>query len=224
VILLILRNLANFLTNVEESPLDIQECRRGSNISCGAIDSREIQLVSGRCGNFSVNFSETLYINNSSQNEILEDRVDLTIQLLHTDHLNFEEKEDLLKLIRKHSDRFHLPGDALGCTNATQHVIPTVNEIPIHTKQYRFPPVHKEEINRQVGTLLHDSIIELSTSPYNSPLWIVFLKKADSAGNKRWRMVIDYRALNEKTIGNAYPLTNITDILDQLGNTFLCLT
>jgi len=31
-------------------------------------------------------------------------------------------------------------------------------------------------------------------------------------------MVIDYRALNEKTIGNAYPLPNITDILDQLGN------
>jgi len=69
--------------------------------------------------------------------------------------------------------------------------------------------VHKEEINKQVGTLLHDSIIEPSTSPYNFPLWIV-PKKADSAGNKRWRMVIDYRALNEKT--------NITDILDQLGN------
>jgi len=62
---------------------------------------------------------------------------------------------------------------------------------------------------------LHDSIIEPSTSPYNSPLWIV-PKKADSAGNKRWR--IDYRALNEKTIRDAYPLPNITDILDQLGN------
>jgi len=31
-------------------------------------------------------------------------------------------------------------------------------------------------------------------------------------------MVIDYRALNEKTIGDAYSLPNITDILDQLGN------
>jgi len=31
-------------------------------------------------------------------------------------------------------------------------------------------------------------------------------------------MVIDYRTLNEKTIGDAYPLPNITDILDQLGN------
>ena len=30
-------------------------------------------------------------------------------------------------------------------------------------------------------------------------------------------MVIDYRKLNEKTVGDAYPLPNITDILDQLG-------
>lgn len=30
-------------------------------------------------------------------------------------------------------------------------------------------------------------------------------------------MVIDYRTLNEQTIGDAYPLSNITEILDQLG-------
>jgi len=34
-----------------------------SNMSCGAIDSREIQLASGHCsGNFSVKFFEILYI------------------------------------------------------------------------------------------------------------------------------------------------------------------
>jgi hypothetical protein len=31
-------------------------------------------------------------------------------------------------------------------------------------------------------------------------------------------MVIDFRALNEKTIGDAYSLPNITEILDQLGS------
>ena len=41
-------------------------------------------------------------------------------------------------------------------------------------------------------------------------------KKPDSQGNKRYRKIIDYRALNEKTVGDAYPLPNITDILDQL--------
>jgi hypothetical protein len=31
-------------------------------------------------------------------------------------------------------------------------------------------------------------------------------------------MVIDYRTLNDKTIGDAYPLPNITEILEQLGS------
>ena len=30
-------------------------------------------------------------------------------------------------------------------------------------------------------------------------------------------MVIDYRAINKKIVGDAYPLPNITEILDQLG-------
>ena len=30
-------------------------------------------------------------------------------------------------------------------------------------------------------------------------------------------MVIDYRALNEKTVGDSYPLPQITEVLDQLG-------
>lgn len=68
-----------------------------------------------------------------------------------------------------------------------------------------------------MGKLLSDGLIEGSSSPYNSPVWIV-PKKADTSGYKRWRMVIDYRCLNEKTIGDAYPLPNISDILDQLGS------
>ena len=41
--------------------------------------------------------------------------------------------------------------------------------------------------------------------------------KEDSKGNKKWIMVLDFRALNEKTVGNAYLLPNIVDILDQLS-------
>lgn len=39
----------------------------------------------------------------------------------------------------------------------------------------------------------------------------------DSSGIQKWRVVIDYRKLNEKTIDDRYPLPNITDLLDQLG-------
>lgn len=145
------------------------------------------------------------------------DRARTVSNLLRLEHLSSEEAQHVSKLIKSHSDIFHLPDDRLGFTNAVKHAIKTTTDAPIHTKQYRFPPVHKGEIDNQVQQLLTNEIIKPSTSPYNSPLWIV-PKKADSKGNKRWRMVIDYRALNEKTVGDAYPLPNITEILDQLGS------
>ena len=46
------------------------------------------------------------------------------------------------------------------------------------------------------------------------PLWIV-PKILNEHNNKRWRIVIDYRALNEKSL--AYPLHTILEILGQLG-------
>lgn len=137
-------------------------------------------------------------------------------ELVCLDDLNSEEKEHVEKIIATHTESFHLPEDSLPCTDAAQHYIPTTDNVPIHVKQYRYPPVHREEINRQVKDLLQKDIIQASKSPYNSPLWIV-PKKEDSQGLKRWRLVIDYRALNEKTIGDAYPLPNIEEILEQLG-------
>lgn len=127
-----------------------------------------------------------------------------------------KEKGNVIKLITSSQDCFHLPGEQLTATHVLQHKIPTTDDRPINTRQYRFPQLHKEEINKQVEELLTGGIVRRSQSPYNTPIWIV-PKKEDSKGNKRWRMVLDFRALNEKTIGDAYPLPNINDILDQLG-------
>ena len=101
----------------------------------------------------------------------------------------------------------------MSATNILQHQISTTDDRPINTRQYRFPQIHKEEINRQVEELLERGIVKPSQSPYSTP---IVLKKEDTKGNK-WRMVLDFRALNEKTVGDAYPLPNIIDILNQLG-------
>jgi hypothetical protein len=41
-------------------------------------------------------------------------------------------------------------------------------------------------------------------------------KKDDVSRRKEWRLVADFRKLNEKTVGDAHPLPDITEILDQL--------
>ena len=55
-----------------------------------------------------------------------------------------------------------------------------------------------------------------SDSPFNSPIWVV-PKKLDTSGKRKWRLVIDFRKLNEKIVQDAYLLPNIEDILDHFG-------
>lgn len=78
-----------------------------------------------------------------------------------------------------------------------------------------FPP--KSKICKQVNQMLEDEIIEHSNSPYNSPILIV-PKISEANGNKRWRLVVNFRKLNDITDADAYPLPNTTEILEQLGH------
>ena len=104
----------------------------------------------------------------------------------------------------------------MGSAKAVAHKIITSDNKPINIKNFRQPPIHKKTVLEKSKEYLREGIIQPSLSPYNSPVWIV-PKKPDSQGNKQWRMVIDYRGLNEKTINDSYSLPLIKDILDQLG-------
>lgn len=136
---------------------------------------------------------------------------------LRTNHLNKEECETLIQDCEDFNHVFLLEGDKLTSTDTVTKSVNTSSQVPIAVKTYRYPEIHKEEVNKQINQMLEDKIIEPSTSPWNSPLWVV-PKKRDASGKVKWRVVIDYRKLNDITIGDAYPLPNITDILDQLGN------
>ena len=61
---------------------------------------------------------------------------------------------------------------------------------------------------------MEDGIVTPSVSPWNRPL-LIESKRAGPDGQPKWRMVVDFRKLNEKTVGDAHPLPEITDILDQ---------
>jgi len=39
----------------------------------------------------------------------------------------------------------------------------------------------------------------------------------DEAGMQKWRLVVDFRKLNEKTIKNRYTMPVISEFLDKLG-------
>jgi hypothetical protein len=45
--------------------------------------------------------------------------------------------------------------------------------------------------------MLEDKIIRHSTSPWNSPL--ILVKEEDASGKQKWRLVVDFRKLNNVT-------------------------
>jgi hypothetical protein len=97
-------------------------------------------------------------------------------------------------------------------------VIPTPSIDPcrgIASRNYRIPEVMKEELKHITRHMLSDKIIRHSTSPWNSP--IILVKKKDVSGKQKWRLVVDFRKLNDVTVGDSFPLPLITEILDSLG-------
>jgi hypothetical protein len=81
---------------------------------------------------------------------------------------------------------------------------------PISKRAYRVSRPELVEIKKQIDELSEKGYIRSSTSPWAAPA--LFVEKKDGSR----RMCIDYRALNEVTIKNKYPLPRIEYLFDQL--------
>jgi hypothetical protein len=81
---------------------------------------------------------------------------------------------------------------------------------PISKRAYRVFGPELVELKKQIDELLEKGYIRPSTSSWAA--LVLFVEKKDG----RNRMCIDYRALNEVTIKNKYPMPRIEDLFDQL--------
>jgi len=45
---------------------------------------------------------------------------------------------------------------------------------------------------------------------------LIVPKKLDASGKRKWRICVDFRKLNDITVGDSFPLPNIQNILDKL--------
>lgn len=134
----------------------------------------------------------------------------------NVDHLNEEDSTAICSVLQKYPSVFSdLSADEFPLLQFDS--LEVENNKPVQSKTYRFPQAHEEMVKKEMEKMLSLNIISHSKSPYNSPVWIV-PKKDDADGQKQWRIVIDYRNLNKITVPDKFPLPNISDIIDQLGN------
>ena len=86
---------------------------------------------------------------------------------------------------------------------------------PNHTipprRLYRQTPDELTETKRQIDEYLKNGHVRPSTSPFGAPVLLV--KKKDGS----MRMCVDYRALNDITIKNNFPIPRVDDLHDRLA-------
>ena len=126
-------------------------------------------------------------------------------------HLDDEQRENLKKLLVRNQDAFASSSEDLGNTSIYKHNIDTGTAKPIRQQARRLPIHQRAEAEAEVNKMLKRGIIELSSSPWASP--IVLVKKKDGT----IRFCVDYRKLNAVTIKDSYPLPRIDDSLDALS-------
>ncbi|KAG6453944.1 hypothetical protein O3G_MSEX008407 [Manduca sexta] len=144
-------------------------------------------------------------------------RIQTLLSQLKLDYLNEEERQSIEAICAKYSDVFYIDGDKLSTTNIyEQSITVKPNFTPVYVKQYRLPQSLKPEIAKQVNKMIDDDIIEESNSEWSSPILLV-PKKSKEGTEKKWRLVVDYRKVNETICDDKFPLPNINEILDSLS-------
>jgi hypothetical protein len=92
------------------------------------------------------------------------------------------------------------------------HSIPLVaGYSPVHVLPYRYPPLIKDEIERQIAAMLAKGIIQHNTNSFSSSVLLV--KKKDSS----WRFCVDFRRLNAITVKSVFLDLVIEELLDEFG-------
>jgi hypothetical protein len=88
--------------------------------------------------------------------------------------------------------------------------------LPQNSESYRIQSTEKNSaINKQIDDMLELGIIEYSDAPYYSQ--VILTPKPSVNGQKRWRMVIDYRNLNDATALVGWKIPNIKELLLRVG-------
>ena len=128
-------------------------------------------------------------------------------------HLTPTQQSELLQLLDRFSQCF---SDTPGFCDIVEHRIPLKPDFkPRQFKAYKVPELLKPEVRRQLSELLELGFIKPSRSLMASPIVCVLKGKSISDGV---RLAIDYRYLNKYTVSFPFPISDVSEVIQKVGN------
>ena len=124
--------------------------------------------------------------------------------------LDSEQTEQFHSMLLRRQKVFAEPNE-VGRTNVGTHKIKLTDETPIKEAPRKIPLFKRDVIDSEIEKLEKQGLIEPSDSPWSSQL--VLVRKKDTS----WRMCVDFRKFNNKTVKDAYPIPRIQENLDSLN-------
>jgi hypothetical protein len=147
-----------------------------------------------------------------------KERKKLLMEVINLNHLSRKKRRNIEDLILMNEDICWIEGDKLGTCNVEEHEINLTDEKPVYVKQYPLPYALKEIAVEEAKKLIANDLVRPSTSAFNAPAFVVPKKGLTKDGKKKWRLVIDYRKLNAKTVADPYLVPNIIQLFDSIGD------
>ena len=126
--------------------------------------------------------------------------------------LSDEELKLLKDVVTKNIKAFSRSKGDLGYTTLIEHEIDLVRVNPVKLKPYKLSFEEQKYAADYVQTLIKEGQIQPSKSPWSSPAFLVPKKVPGT-----FRMVVDYRKLNDATKPWSMPLPFMSDLQHQLG-------
>ena len=150
----------------------------------------------------------TCHIHTTEQNETTN-WMDL-LEIGHTE-TPVKEKNIIIDLIKKYETCFSKNENYVGRTGIIQHKIELTGNKPKRCGVRQLNPAIREILKKELEGLKEKDFIQLSHSPYASP--VVMVKKKDGS----IRFTCDFNKLNKVTPRDSYPLSIINEVLDTLA-------
>lgn len=115
-------------------------------------------------------------------------------------------------LLEQYSILFEIPTSLPPLRGSFDNRIPLIESTNLVNKSpYRYSGIKKVIIEKLVQEMIEQAVIQHSTSPYASRVFLVGKKDGS------WRLCVDYRELNQLTIKYKFSIPIIEDFLDELG-------